>query len=220
MKPLLLATTRGRVLDRLRRAPQTVDELASGLGITGNAVRSHLAALEQDGLVARGGLRRSARRPSHTYRLAEGVETLLCPAYIPFLDQLLHVLVRRLPRPHLDEAVRAVGERLAVPVSTAPLAARVDAAAALLDEMGGITEVRKKGNGGGTFAIHGLSCPLGAVVRSHPVVCTAVESLVAEMTRARARQRCHHTDDAPRCLIEIAPETAKPRVRRTSGRIR
>jgi predicted ArsR family transcriptional regulator len=213
-----MATTRGKVLDRLRRAPQTVDELASGLGITGNAVRSHLAALEKDGLVARGGLRRSARRPSHTYRLAPGVESLFCQAYIPFLDQLLHVLARKLPRPQLDEAVRAVGQRLAAPRSTAPLAARVDAAAALLDEMGGITEVKRQGNGGGTFTIHGLSCPLGAVVRSHPVVCTAVESLVAEMTRAHARQRCHHTADAPRCLIEITPGAPSHAAARPPGR--
>jgi predicted ArsR family transcriptional regulator len=198
------------VLDRLRRAPQTVDELALALGVTDNAVRSHLVALEQTGLVRRGGLRRSARRPSHIYRLAPGGERLFCQAYIPFLDQLLQVLARKMPAPQLDEVVRTVGRRLALPHASAPLATRVQAAAALLDDLGGITEVKTRSNGGVTFAIHGLSCPLDAVVRSHPRVCVAIESLVAEMTRSHARQQCHHVADQPHCLIEIAPE-ARPR---------
>jgi predicted ArsR family transcriptional regulator len=209
LKPLFLATTRGKVLDRLRRAPQTVDELARGLGLTGNAVRSHVAVLEQDGLVRRSGLRASARRPSHTYRLAAAVETLFCQAYVPFLDEFLRVLARKVPRPGLDAVVRSAGRQMAPVHATGPLAARVHEAAAFLEELGGITEVKRHDNGGTSFAIHGLSCPLGAVVRAHPVVCTAVESLVEEMTQARAHQRCQHTAGAPRCLIEVAPDAPK-----------
>src|SRR5688500_1236981 len=66
---LLLTSLKGRILDRLRHAPQTVDQLATSLGVTGNAVRRHLAALESDGLVRRGDPQKTTRRPSHTYRL-------------------------------------------------------------------------------------------------------------------------------------------------------
>jgi predicted ArsR family transcriptional regulator len=81
LRDVFLASAKGRVLERLRRAPQTVDELASSLGVTRNAVRSHLIALERDGVVRLSGVRRGARRPSYTYRLAPGAETLFCQGY-------------------------------------------------------------------------------------------------------------------------------------------
>src|SRR5207249_6425780 len=52
------ASTRGRIVQLLRRATSTVDELAEALGLTDNAVRAHLAILERDGLVQQKGVRR------------------------------------------------------------------------------------------------------------------------------------------------------------------
>ena len=205
-RKLFLASSKGRLLDLLRRAPQTVDELASGLAITGPAVRTHLMALARDGLVQEGDLRRtSARRPSRTYRLAPAAEAFFCQGFVPFLDALLGVLAGKLPRRNLDEVVRAVGRRLARPTATGALAARVAAAAGVLDQLGGVTEVKTRRNGGITYEIVGLSCPLGAIARAHPSVCVAIESLVAEMTRAQARQGCHREEDQPHCLIEVTP---------------
>src|SRR5215207_4354647 len=47
----LLAGTRGHILRLLRRRERTVTELAAELSLTDNAVRTHLSALERDGLV-------------------------------------------------------------------------------------------------------------------------------------------------------------------------
>jgi predicted ArsR family transcriptional regulator len=44
----LLASTRGEIIALLRRS---VGEMAEELKLTDNAIRSHLAALERDGLV-------------------------------------------------------------------------------------------------------------------------------------------------------------------------
>ena len=45
-------STRGRrIVALLRRATLTVDQIAGTLGLTGNAVRAHLATLERDGVV-------------------------------------------------------------------------------------------------------------------------------------------------------------------------
>lgn len=215
LRDVFLASAKGRVLERLRRAPQTVDELASSLGVTGNAVRAHLSALEREGLVRRGGVRRGLRRPSHTYRLAAGAETLFCQGYIPFVNQLLHVLAGKIPSHELDAILRAAGQRMAVARANEPLPARVKAAAAVMDELGGITEIKTRSNGGVTFVIHGLSCPWDAMVRSHHGVCAAMESLVAEITRARAREQCHRAGDQPHCQIEITPDVSKARSART-----
>lgn len=199
-----MTSLKGRVLDRLRHAPQTVDQLAASLGVTGNAVRPHLVSLERDGLVRRGDPRPTTRRPSHTYRLAPGVETLFCQAYVPFLDQLLEVLTATVKPPQLERAMQAVGERLAPPQSSRSLAGRVAAAAALLDDMGGVTEVQTRRNGRVTYEIHGSSCPFDGIVRSYPVVCLVVESLVAQMTGATSRQSCRRVADKPHCVIEVS----------------
>ena len=59
-------------------------EIASELGLTYNAVRLHLTALERDGLIRKAGLRRGETRPSTIYELVPGVDDALSRAYMPF----------------------------------------------------------------------------------------------------------------------------------------
>jgi predicted ArsR family transcriptional regulator len=219
LRQVFLASAKGRVLERLRRAPQTVEELAGALGVTANAVRSQLVALQREGLVRRAGVRRGTRRPSYTYGVAPGAERLFCHAYVPFLEQLLRALTGRMTRGELDEVIRTVGRSLATPRVGGPLPARVNAAAKLLDALGAVTDVKAPRNGRAPFLIYGLSCPLDAVARSHSAICAAVESFVAEVTRARARQRCRQRDGQPQCVIEVTAVSSRPgRSRRSPGR--
>src|SRR5215218_9168779 len=98
-----LTGTRARIVDMLRRAPLTAKEIASGLEITHNAVRAHLAALQHAGLVQEGGMKPSASRPSVVYELASEADAQLSRAYIPFVAQLVRVLGERLQTGQLDE---------------------------------------------------------------------------------------------------------------------
>jgi predicted ArsR family transcriptional regulator len=66
----------------------TVYELSDRLGITRNAVRQHLAALENDGLVAPGTTRASGGRPEQLYLLTEKGRELF-PRQYSWLAQLL-----------------------------------------------------------------------------------------------------------------------------------
>jgi predicted ArsR family transcriptional regulator len=122
---------------------------------------------------------------------------------------LLQALGSRMERKELDDVIRTVGLHLAVRYASESLATRVKAAAAALGERGGITEVKTRGNGGVTFLIHGLSCPLDAVVRSHPAVCGAIESFVAEINRAPAHEDCHRAGDQPHCVIDVDADPSK-----------
>src|SRR5215469_18601107 len=66
------------------KAGLTVEDLSQGLGITANAVRQHLTALERDGLVAKGETQSSGGRPEQLYELtAAGNE--LFPRHYPSL---------------------------------------------------------------------------------------------------------------------------------------
>src|SRR5688572_1849363 len=92
-----LDSTRGRVATLLRRGRRTVDELAVALGLTDNAVRSHLAALERDGLVRQGAVRRGVGKPAYAYDLTPDAERLFPKAYGPVLRQVIDVLAERVP---------------------------------------------------------------------------------------------------------------------------
>lgn len=87
--PLLLRGTKGRIVKLLRRGEQTVDDLATPLELTPNAVRAHLAELERDGLVQQRSVRRGPRKPSYGFSLTEGGEALFPRRY----DQVLNAVL-------------------------------------------------------------------------------------------------------------------------------
>jgi len=195
------ASTRGKIVVLLRRERRTVDDLASALGLTDNAIRAHLATLERDGLVTQGALRRGGGKPSFTYELTLEAERLFPKAYGALLQELLGVLGERLPRETVADALREVGHRVAREHGTASgtLAQRVDEALAVLGELGGLAEAEEQGE---RYLIQGYSCPLAAAVGGHPDACLVMETLLTDLIGMPARQACD-TGTPPRCRFEV-----------------
>ncbi|HEU5431514.1 MAG TPA: ArsR family transcriptional regulator, partial [Thermomicrobiales bacterium] len=75
------ASTRGQVVTLLRQGERTVDDLARALGLTDNAVRAHLTALERDGLIRQGEPRRTGGKPAFTWTLAPAADRLFPKPY-------------------------------------------------------------------------------------------------------------------------------------------
>jgi predicted ArsR family transcriptional regulator len=184
----------------LRQGHDTVEALAQALGLTDNAVRAHLAALERDDLVVQSGLRRGAGKPAFTYTLTAEAERLFPKAYGTLLHLLLDVLGERLPPDAVADMLRDVGHRLAEgqPAPAGDLQARVERGVALLGALGGLATVERQN---GNFVILGCSCPLAAAVAGHPQACLLAESLLADVIGAPVRQTCD--PDEPRCRFEI-----------------
>ena len=201
-----LAGSCGQVVLLLRQGPATVEDLAVALGLTDNAVRSHLASLERDRLVAQHGLRRGAGKPSFAYALSAEAEGLFPKAYGPVLRTLLDVLAEQLPEEALDATLRTVGRHLAHDQRqpSGDLRERVGAAASLLGDLGGLATVEEEP---GRLVISGCSCPLAAAVEGHPETCLLAEALLAEYIGAPVSQVCD--PGALRCRFEI-PEVAIP----------
>src|SRR5262245_49303264 len=110
----LLAGSRGRLLERLRREPATVAELGKDLGLSANAVRSHLAALERDGLV--GIATRAPRgvgKPALEYRLTAAAARVTPKAYDALLDVVLDVARERDGTQGYAQLLKSVARRLA-----------------------------------------------------------------------------------------------------------
>ena len=200
-------TTKGRILGLLRRGSRTVDELADALGVTDNAVRLHLSALERDGLVQQRGVRPTGGKPAYAYEVAPEAERLFTKAYIPVLTQLVGVMEERMTPADLEALFREVGKRLAATkgASLGTRRARAELAATVLTELGGIVDVEETN---GTLALRGFSCPLADAVRTHPAMCQAVETLVAELVGEPVQERCDRAA-RPRCCFELLAEGAR-----------
>lgn len=204
----LLSSTRGRIITLLRRGGRTVNQLADALGLTDNAVRSHLAALERDGLVEQSqGTPQGVGKPAYLYNLTQEADTLLPKAYAPVLGLLLRTLAERMGPEELEALLRDVGRRAAAGrrgEEEEEIRTRIDAAYGVLGVLGGVADLEESD---GTVFIRGFSCPLAALVPDHPEVCKLAEALLTELVGVPVREHCEKTE-RPRCCFEIPLGTA------------
>ena len=195
-------STRGQIVTILRGSPATVEELATKLELTDNAVRAHLSTLERDGLVRQSGIRRGARKPHFTYTLTEEADRLFPKAYDALLNQLITVLKTRLSPAEIEDVLREVGRAIAADTRNghdATLRSRVQKALTVLEAIGGSAEIEEHDN---TIVIRGNGCPLAAAVSVHPEVCRLAETLVGEIVKAPVVEKCDR-ESRPQCRFEI-----------------
>jgi predicted ArsR family transcriptional regulator len=198
--------TRDRLLALLREGAWTVDDLAERLGVTDNAVRFHLDALEQAGTVRKEGVRKIGvvGQPASIYSLSPAGDDAFSRAYAPVLIAVLEELRDRTSATQVVAFLRRVGKRLAHSFkdSSGPLSSRVASASEMLNALGGITSVEKSG---GSYRIVGRACPLARAVEADHCVCAAVTSLVAEVVGAEVSERCDRSG-RPKCCFEISSD--------------
>lgn len=198
----LLGETQARVLLLLRRARQTVAGLAGELGLTDNAVRTHLATLQRHGMVAQVGTQRdTGGKPAWVYDLTREGEELFPKAYALVLGELVDEVQRSEGRDRLISLLRAVGARVAGNASaeTGDVEQRVEAAAVTLRRLGADARVQQTGPG---WRIQGQGCPLSAVTASRREVCELARTIVAQITQRPVTECCDRSD-RPRCAFEV-----------------
>jgi predicted ArsR family transcriptional regulator len=197
------SSTRGRVVLLLRSGSCTVNDLAAALGLSDNAVRTHLDRLERDGLAHATGTRPGTRKPNITYGLTPEAERLFPKMYGPVLRQLLDVLMERLPAKKVDEIIRTAGRRMAAEhrsaVKAKKLEDRVSEAVAVLSEGGGACESVKND---GMLIVRCHDCPLTIAAAGHPEICRLMEAMLAELLGVRVKQRCQ-PEPSPQCCFEV-----------------
>jgi predicted ArsR family transcriptional regulator len=197
----LLGDTQLRMLRLLRRERNTITGLAQELELTDNAIRTHVAALDRQGIVEQVGTRREARgKPGRVYGLTRDGEELFPKAYALVLGGLVEEVTRTEGRERALELLRAVGEKVGEAAPPArDLKGRVNAAAAQLRSLGGDVEVQRLD---GAWKLQGYGCPLSAVTAAHPEVCALAQALVQEITGQPVTECCDRTD-RPRCGFRI-----------------
>ena len=200
----LTGETRAKLLDLLRRSRQTITGLADALGLTDNAVRTHVAALERDGIVEQVGTQRdTGGKPARVYALTGEGEELFPKAYALVLSELVEEIARADGWDRATALLRAVGQRAAAGAAApADREARVAAAAAALRGLGGEVEVLRTEQG---YTLQGYACPLSAVTARHPQVCALAQALV-EAIAGQPVTECCDRNGRPRCRFRIDGE--------------
>ena len=197
----LLAGTRGRIVAQLRRAPATVAELTEQLELSPNAVRSHLTALERDGLISADPLpRHGVGKPAHQYRLTADAGTLTPKSYDALLDVVLTAARDRSGARGYAELLDSVAARLAAgEPPKQSLDARLADTQALLAQLGAAVDVQRSRR---RIRMVGTDCPLSSVVTAHPELCAVLANVIGRRLGVEVNECCDRSGALPRCCFE------------------
>ena len=193
-------STRGRVVELLRQRNRTVEELAAELALTDNAVRTHLATLERDGIIRQEGVRRGpgAGKPAAIYAIAPEAEAGFSNAYIPLLLGLIDELSARHDAAEMARLMDSVGRRLAASYAPAgERTTRLRAATTLLRELGAVADVTEQN---GAVILQGRGCAVGLAVAHSPAVCQALAALLETITGELVHEHCQRGERTSCCF--------------------
>ena len=199
-------STRGKVVTALRRRhAASAVELADEFGLSANAVRQQLLALERDGYVVERSVRRGPTKPTLEYSLTDAAEALFPHQY----DKMLNAVLREVKASFGTGALAAMfgklGERAAHKygerMTATDTKGRVLELAALLRENGVEADVLEKP--GGVLELREHNCPYGQTVGEHPEVCAIIHNVLHETVSAESRQVESIATGGDACRFEI-----------------
>ena len=182
----VLGETRWRILVELCRRHMTAGELARVVGTSTSAVRVHLNALEDAGLVAFAVERRQVGKPTHVYSVTMAGESLLSKAYAPALSAILGAAHARLDGSFVPIA-REAGESLARSAQPKLTGHGLNRAKALLEGLGAPSELVQSDGG---MVVRAACCPLGSITRHSSEMCSLLETAVSVVSGIELREHC------------------------------
>lgn len=198
----------------LRTGPQTVRALAQELGLTENAVRTHLADLDRDKIVRQGPDQKGHRKPFQTFEITEEAEHSFSRAYPGVLETLVGLLETKLPPEELNEILCQVGRNLAArhpEVAYGSIEERAENAVTKLNALGGSGRVEKDGE---DLVIKTNGCPLKGLTAKHPNCCCIAASMLDQLIGSDVKDECEHGPN-PKCRFRVPMHVTSPESRRT-----
>ncbi|MBB5235067.1 helix-turn-helix transcriptional regulator [Deinococcus budaensis] len=207
--------TKQRLLEQLKRGgPQTVQDLAAGLGVSVPGARRHLCDLQEQGLIETRTERPGGRgRPQHVFLLSDRGEATFPKTYSTLcVDVLRHIqdlygagAVLQV----LDARSAELAGRLAAELPPGlTLAERVERVAAWLTRAGfdAVTEpAGETGETGGPPVLVKRNCPNLTVARQYPQLCQSELNLLAQVLGAGVVRETRIACGQGRCRYRIGP---------------
>jgi predicted ArsR family transcriptional regulator len=163
----------------------TVEDLSKELGITDNAVRQHLMALERDSMVARGATQSTGGRPEQLYGLTAAGQELFPRHYAWFAELLINSLREEQGADALRERLESMGEAVGRQITTRlaetkDKAERIRALSGIMRELGyqsgSIDSSKEK-----LPAIEATNCVFHNLAQRYPEVCHFDLAMMSEV---------------------------------------
>lgn len=169
----------------------SIEGLVAILGISRNAVRQHLTALERDGMVAKGAMLPSGGRPQQAFVLGNKGREIFQRQYSWFADMLISDLLSRQGTSAVDGKLadmgRAVGEKLSGKLKGRPRS--VERLQQLAEEMSGLgyhAHFQKPENDvNAPPEIIAYNCVFHEIATQHPSVCKFDIALIESATGSK-----------------------------------
>jgi predicted ArsR family transcriptional regulator len=168
----------------------TVEELSLHLGITRNAVRQHLASLENDQLIAKSLTRPSGGRPEQLYVLTERGTEIFPRQYSWFSEMLLEMVEQEVGKEGVSERLNAAGARVAKrlrasaePLETLP--GKVQKLALVMEDLGYDINPQPSSHFRGIPVIEANNCVFHDLAKKQPLVCQFDLALLSTFTDSK-----------------------------------
>jgi len=171
----------------------TLDQLSTRLGVSRNAVRQHVTALERDGLVTATGMRPGTRRPSRTYGLTDGGAEEFPRRYDLLALSLLEALRDTVPDETTESVLTALVDRVAArwlpALERLEPGARAAEVVRIMNQLGYHAHAGPDGQAAshGTPGIEAVNCVYHRVARETRLVCRFDEQLLSRLLGADVR---------------------------------
>ncbi|MCC6458347.1 MAG: MarR family transcriptional regulator [Caldilineaceae bacterium] len=166
-----------------RNGSATIKELEDLLGVTTNAVRQHLQALQADGYIERRQVNTGVGRPHHAYSISEKAHELFaCHCDDLALTLLEEVFALEGPERAsllLDRVGDRLAKRYAPSVRAEALQERVEQLAGALYQRGVLTDVDVEDEN--TIILHAYNCPYHELAQEHRSICEMDEEVMRKV---------------------------------------
>jgi predicted ArsR family transcriptional regulator len=159
------------------KAGLSIDTLAESLGISRNAVRQHLTALERDGLVSKGSMLPSGGRPQQAYTLSSKGREIFPRQYSWFADLLVKDALTAGGEAALERKFKALGKqegkKLAATLKGEPATVqRFSAVADAMAKLGYHAHFHDAKKGDSALPeIRAYNCVFHDLAQAHPDIC-------------------------------------------------
>ena len=180
------------------KAGMTADELCVQLEITRNAVRQHLAALENDGLVIRGITRASGGRPEQLYVLTDKGKECFPRHYAWFAQLLIDSVQQEAGSDGLSDRLMTMGNQVGKQLMTQfpELITREEKVKKLSELMEQLGYDARSASDGSKDVIEADNCVFHAIALKTPNICQFDLALLSAFTDSSVEhQACMAKND-------------------------
>jgi predicted ArsR family transcriptional regulator len=163
--------TQQRLLRALLRAPDgmSVERLTKALGITHNAVRTHLATLQRDGVINRLGQRPTGGRPEFIFVLSPAGRESFPRRYRQIAENLISEVGNSLGHAALEKVMRRMGKKAGTQLTKGRTTVSVTDTAAAMKQLGYEASVSRSGHADNEIVAR--NCVFHQLAEHYPAVC-------------------------------------------------